>query len=558
MRIFGWEIRKQAEAKPLPSFTPPVVDDGAVTVAAGGHYGGYIDIEGSVKNEAELISKYRQMMLHHEIDSAVKNISNETIVHEEGQKIVDIVLDDLDDMVGDSTKKAIEGEFETIQQLLKWNVRAKDIFLRFYVDGRLPYHAIIDEKQPQAGIQELRYIDPRKIRKVREVEPAANVGDPTLSKVPGLEMVTQVKNEYFIFNPRGFVSNANPSFQYSSPTTGLKIAKDSILYVTSGITNETGTMVLSHLHKAIKPLNQLRALEDAAIIYRLARAPERRVFYIDTGNLPRIKAEQYIQQLMTKFKNRLVYNAETGEIQDNRKMMTMLEDFWLARRESGGTEVDTLPGGDSSGVIDEVEFFKQRLYDALNVPFSRTHPESMFQGMNAGEISRDEINFGMFIDNIRLRFNNLFLEALKKQLILKGILLPTEWDAISYKIKFTYARNNIFAELKEREVINGRLTTLQLIAPYVGRYFSNEWVRKNILKQTDEDIENMDEQVMEELQNPLYQAPLGMPEGQAMGMEGEPGMDQQGGPQGLSVQAPMTDQSQKPLNNNKSSTKKAA
>ena len=545
--LLGWEIRPYKEDP--PSFVPKTDDEGSVVVAAGGQYGTYIDLEGQVKNEADLITKYRSMTQHHEVDNAVSNITNETIVQEEGQKMVDIVLDDLEDILDKKVISVLQEEFQGVLELLEWNTHAKDIFRTWYVDGRLAYHDIIDPKQPTAGIIELRYIDSRKIRKIKEIEQET---DPEIQKIPGAEMITRTKNEYFVFNPKGFGSNTNPAYNHSSPAQGIKIAKDAITYITSGITNESGTMALSRLHKAIKPLNQLRALEDATIIYRLARAPERRIFYIDTGMLPHYKAEQYVKSIMTKYKNKLVYDATTGEIRDDRKMMTMLEDFWLPRREGGkGTEIDTLPGGNAQGVMDEVEFFKQRLYDALEVPYSRTHPEAMFQGMQAAEISRDEINFGMFIDTLRLRFNLLFLDVLRKQVILKGIMLPEEWDQIEYKIRFTYARNNIFAELKEREVINGRMMTLQLMAPYVGRFYSNKWVQKNVLKQTDEDIEQMEEEIMEEMQNPLYATPLGMPMGEAMGMDGQqgPGMPPGNPMDGLSVQPPLADNQQ--INNQK-------
>ncbi len=553
LRIFGWEIKKFEEDP--PSFTPKIDDDGAVVVAAGGQYGTYIDLEGQIKNEADLITKYRTMTQHHEIDNAVTNITNETIVQEEGQEMVDINLDDLEDELDEKVRKIIIEEFNGVLQLLEWNTHAKDIFRTWYVDGRIAYHDIIDEKDPTKGIIELRYIDPRKLRKVKEIEPE---DDPEVQQLAGSEMITRVKQDYFIFNPKGFAGNSNPHFQYSSPTQGIKIATDTITYVTSGILNESGTMVLSRLHKAIKPLNQLRALEDAAIIYRLARAPERRIFYIDTGMMPHYKAEQYVRSIMTKYKNKLVYDASTGEIKDDRKMMTMLEDFWLPRREGGkGTEIDTLPGGNAQGVMEEVEFFKQRLYDALDVPYSRTHPESLFQGMATAEITRDEINFGMFIDTLRLRFNLLFLDVLKKQLVLKGIMLPQEWESIVYKIKFTYARNNIFAELKERDIINGRMNTLLLMiqAGVIGRFYSNKWIQKHILKQTDDDIEEMQMQIMEEMQDPLYQTPLGMPAEQAMGMDQEqgPGLPP-GAAQGLSAQPPMPEDAPK-INTNKKSKK---
>lgn len=519
VKIFGWSIKRDQEEE-LPSFTPAVKDDGAVVVAAGGTYGMYIDLEGAVRNESQLVSKYRDMALHPEVDGAVNQITNEAIVQEDDAKIVEIILDDVP--INDTLKKAITDEFERIQELLEFNSHAYDIFRRFYIDGRMYFHAIIDDRNVAAGIQELRYIDPRKIRKVREVVP---IDDKSAQKMPGSEVLTKTKQEYYMYNPSGFVNNTNPSFQYSSPAQGLKIAKDCVVHITSGITDPAGTLVLGFLHKAIKPLNQLRALEDAAIIYRLARAPERRIFYVDVGNLPKNKAEQFMRDIMAKYKNRLVYDATTGEIRDDRRFQTMLEDFWIPRREGGkGTEIDVLPPGNATGVMDEVEFFKQRLYASLNVPYDRTDPQAMFAlGPRMTEITRDEVNFSKFIDRCRLRFNQLFLKILEKQLVLKKIILPEEFRPLAYKIKFKYAKDNIFAELKEREVMNDRMNTLNLIAPFVGRYYSNEWIRKNVLKQTDADIQEITSQIALEATNPLYQQPLGMP-GMEEGPEAQPPM----------------------------------
>jgi hypothetical protein len=534
LRIFGWEIRRPPEDK-LPSFTPPVQDDGAITVAAGGSYGTYIDLAGSVRSEAELVTRYRQMIQHPEVDSAVNQIANEAIVQEEDQDIVDIVLDDLPEL-NEKIKTIIVDEFKQCLELLKWNTHAKDIFWRWYVDGRLYFHAIIDEKRILEGLQELRYIDPRKIRKVREVTPKV---EPAAQRVPGSDMITSIKKEYFVFNPSGFLSNNNPTYHYSAPATGLRIAKDAIVHVPSGLTDPTSHLVISHLHSAIKYLNQFRALEDASIIYRLSRAPERRIFYVDTGNLPGKKAEQYVRNLMTTYKNKLVYDSITGEVKDDRKVQTITEDYWLPRREGGkGTEIDTLPAGNAQGILEELEFFKQRLYQALKVPYSRTNPDAIFQGSGSAEISRDEITFSKFIDTIRLRFNILFLSILEKQLILKKIITPEEWPLIANRIKFKYARDNMFAELKEREIVNGRAATLQLLSPYVGRYYSNEWIMKNVCKFTEDDITEMMRQIMNEMQNPLFQGPPGMPVGDPMepGQPGQPPVNQDDPNYGLSAQ----------------------
>jgi hypothetical protein len=523
-RVFGWEIKRPAEAV-LPSFTPKSEDDGAVIVAAGGTYGTYVDLEGSVRNEAQLVTKYRDMNLHAEVDSCVNQITNEAIVQEEDTKIVEIILDDLPGLP-QAVKQAIEAEFDAAQELLEFNTHAYDIFRRFYIDGRLYFHAIIDEKQPEAGIQELRYIDPRKIRKVREVVPYR---DKYTKQIPGAEVIQTTKNEYFIYNPSGFITNSTPSYTYATPATGLKIAKDAIVHITSGITDSAGTLVLGYLHKAIKPLNQLRALEDATIIYRLARAPERRIFYIDVGDLPKQKADQYLRDMMQRYKNRLVYDSESGAIRDDRKYMTMLEDFWFPRRgDSRGTEIDTLPAGNAQGVLEEVEFFKQRLYAALNVPFTRTDPEAMGGlGTHMTEITRDEITFAKFIDRTRLRFNQLFLKILEKQLILKQIIKPEEWKPLAYRIKFKYAKENIFAEIKEREILNDKYTTLGLIAPFIGMFVSRTWVRKNLLKQTDEDIERIDAEIAEEMNDPIYQ------QAAMQGMLGMPGMGPGGATPGM-------------------------
>ena len=554
-RVFGWEIKRPAEPV-LPSFTPKAEDDGAVIVAAGGTYGTYVDLEGSVRNEAQLVTKYRDMTLHPEVDSAVNQITNEAIVQEEDQRIVEIILDDLPGLPP-KVKQAIEAEFEAAQELLEFNTHAYDIFRRFYIDGRLYFHAMIDEKQPEAGIQEIRYIDPRKIRKVREVVPYR---DKNTKQIPGSEVIQTTRNEYFIYNPSGFITNSTPSYTYATPATGLKIAKDSIVHITSGITDSAGTLVLGYLHKAIKPLNQLRALEDATIIYRLARAPERRIFYIDVGDLPKQKADQYLRDMMQRYKNRLVYDSVTGAIRDDRKYMTMLEDFWFPRRgDSRGTEIDTLPAGNAQGVLEEVEFFKQRLYAALNVPFARTDPEAMYSlGPRMTEITRDEVTFAKFIDRVRLRFNQLFLKILEKQLILKKIITPEDWKPLAYRIQFKYAKDNLFAEIKEREMLNDRLNTLTLIAPFMGMFVSREWVRKNILKQTDEDIEEMNAQIAEEMNDPIYQQAamsgmLGMP-GMGPGMPGAPGAPQPGGGGGPPQSAPQ--QPQQNINKKKDKGKK--
>ena len=492
--LFGFEIKRKKQLdNENVSFAPKETDDGAVVVAAGGSYGTYVDLDGTVRTESELVTKYREMTLHAEIDMAVDEIVNEAIIVEKNKDIVSIILDDLTE-VNDNIKQAITVEFKEAMRLLEFNTHAYHIFRRWYVDGRMYYHAITDEKNLAAGIKELRYIDPRKIRKIREV---------TKKRLPdaGDVSLTKTVQEYYLFNERGF-NVGNKTIQ--SPNSGLKIGVDSIIQVTSGMTDTNGTMVLSYMHKAIKPLNQLRSLEDATVIYRLSRAPERRIFYIDVGNLPKMKAEQYLRDMMVKYKNRLIYDAATGEVRDDRKFMTMLEDFWLPRREGGkGTEISTLPAGQNLGEIADVEYFQKKLYNSLNIPTNRLDNADNVFAARSTEITRDELKFSKFITRLRQNFSQLFVKILEKQLILKGIITYDDWVYMAPKIQFDYAMDNYFSEIKETEMINGRINTLNMVAPYVGKYYSNEWVMKNVLRMSDEDIERMQEQIMEEANNPI-------------------------------------------------------
>jgi len=487
--FFGFEFKKKEQEPDLPSFAPPKdSEDGAVVVSAGGSFGTYVDLDGTVRSEAELVTKYREMSLQPECDAAIDEIVNESIAIEE-DNLISINLDDL--KVNDSIKKAITQEFNYCCDLLEFNRFAYEIFRRWYIDGRLYYHVVIDENNPRAGIQELRYIDPRKIRKVREVMKKRIQGNN-----PGDATITKTVNEYYIFNDKGF----NFGNKTTGPTTtGLKIAKDSILHIVSGLTDNQGTMVLSYLHKAIKPLNQLRTLEDALVIYRLARAPERRIWYIDVGNLPKMKAEQYVRDIMVKHKNRLIYDAQTGDIRDDRKFMTMLEDYWLPRREGGrGTEVTTLPGGQTLGQMDDVLYFQKKFLQTLNVPVSRLNSDALFSVGRATEITRDELKFVKFVVRLRQRFSQMFTKLLEKQLVLKGITTVEDWQAIQNKIKFDFAKDNYFAELKDAEINQGRIALAQQYQPIAGQYYSHEWIRKNVLKQTDEDIKVEDAQMVVE------------------------------------------------------------
>lgn len=509
--LFGFEIKrkKQLDSENV-SFTPKETDDGAVVVAAGGTYGTYVDLDGTVRTESELVSKYREMTLHAEIDMAVDEIVNEAIIVEKNKDIVTIILDDLPE-VNSAIKKAITVEFHEALRLLEFSTHAYHIFRRWYVDGRLYYHAITDEKNMQLGIKELRHIDPRKIRKVREVakKRLVDAGDVNL---------TRTVQEYYLYNDRGF-NVGNKSVQ--SPNSGLKIGVDAVVHVTSGLTDTNGTMVLSYMHKAIKPLNQLRSLEDATVIYRLSRAPERRIFYIDVGNLPKMKAEQYLRDMMVKYKNRLIYDATTGEVRDDRKFLTMLEDFWLPRREGGkGTEIQTLPGGQNLGEIADVEYFQKKLYNSLNIPTNRLDNSDNIFTSRSTEITRDELKFSKFITRLRQNFNQLFVNILEKQLILKGIITYDDWVYMAPKIQFDYAMDSYFSEIKESEMLNGRLNTLNMVVPFIGKYYSNEWVMKNVLNMSEDDITEMFSQIMQEANNPILNPTQMMGTDQMSGMGG--------------------------------------
>jgi hypothetical protein len=489
MNLFGFEIKRKND-ETLKSFVEKTEDDGAINIssmgAAGGAYGTFIDMEANAKNEAELVTKYRNMEMHPEVQKAIDDIVNESIVVDDVNSVVEVNLDNV--KLSDNIKKRITEEFNLALELLDFSNKGYDIFQRFYVDGRLRFHAVIDESNVKAGIKELRYVDPRKLRKVREIANKKDVETQAITK--------QTKNEYYIYSDKGFNSSMPGTANYNTDIKGIKIAKDSIVEVTSGILNENNTIVLSHMHKAIKPLNQLKMLEDAVVIYRISRAPERRIFYIDVGNLPKIKAEQYLREMMVKHKNRLVYDATTGEVRDDRKHMTMLEDFWLPRREGGkGTEITTLAGGQNLGEMEDVIYFQKALYRSLNVPLTRMEAETGFSLGRASEISRDELKFNKFIKRLRARFSILFDEILEKQLVLKNVMTIEEWQEIKNKIRYDFQEDNHFSELKDGEVLRERLQSLDAIQNYVGDYYSKEWVRKNILRMSDDDIEEMKKQI---------------------------------------------------------------
>jgi hypothetical protein len=503
--LFGFEIKRKTTDNDLGSFITPQHDDGAAVVAEGGVYGQYVDLEQTSKTEGELVTRYRQMSMQPECENAIDDIVNESIVYDPDSHTAEINLDAVN--VSDSIKQKIHDEFLNVKDLLDFERQAYEIFRAWYIDGRMYYHVIIDEKNVKNGIHELRFIDPRKIRKVREVSKTKS------GTGPNTVYLSKTKQEYYLFNDKGFKGGPGTVNPAQGTTQGLKIAKDSILHCTSGLMSEDNKMVLSHLHKAIKPLNQLRVLEDATVIYRISRAPERRIFYIDVGNLPKVKAEQYLRDMMAKHKNRLVYDATTGELRDDRKFMTMLEDYWLPRREGGkGTEITTLPAGQNLGEMDDVLYFQKKLYRALNVPVSRLEAETGFAIGRASEISRDEIKFQKFIARLRLKFSQLFEKCLEKQLILKGVITPDDWPALRREIRFDYVTDSHFSELKDLEIFREKVSAINDVDPYLGKYFSQSWVKKNLLKQTDQEIKDMHAEMMIDSEDEQEQMDAQQPE----------------------------------------------
>ena len=489
IELFGFTIgrtQKENEAKEKLSFALPQYDDGAIDVAGtpGGAYGTYLDMEGAAKNETDLIHRYRQMALFPECELAVDDIVNEAVVADREESAVSINLENIN--LSLDIKQKIVDNFHEIVDLLQFNQTGYDTFKKWYVDGRLYYHIIIDPNNPKRGILELRPIDALKIKKVRQVIPPKSF---ELDKNPNPKI-----EEYFAFNEGGISGDKGGNI--------IRIAPDSIAYCHSGLLSDDRKLVLSYLHKAIKPLNQLRMIEDAVVIYRISRAPERRIFYIDVGNLPKIKAEQYLRDIMTRYKNKMVYDASTGELRDDRKHMSMLEDYWLPRREGGrGTEISTLPGGENLGELEDVIYFQRKLYKSLNVPSSRLEQDSGFVLGRAQEISRDEVKFTRFIERLRNRFNHLFNTCLEKQLILKGILTLNDWRNVQQKIHYEWQTDSQFAELKEAEMLQERLNLLQSMNfadEIVGNFYSKEYVRKRILKQTQEEIDEIDRQIAAE------------------------------------------------------------
>jgi hypothetical protein len=472
MQLFGFEIRKKELQKEQGSVVSPSSDDGSTVVAsASAYYGMVMDIEGIVKNENDLIRRYREIAQYADTDSAIDDIVNESIISEDGS--IKLNLDNV--KLSDGIKKKMQDEFRNVLHLLKFSDRGHDIFRSWYIDGRIYYHILLDEKNPKAGIAELRYIDPRKVRRIKNIEKTKNAN--------GVE-INKIVDEYYLYNDKGITEQT---------TQGVKLTLDSVIYAPSGLYDANTGMMMSHLHKAIKPVNQLKMIEDAVVIYRISRAPERRVFYIDVGNLPKLKAEQYVNDIMNKFRNKVVYDATTGEVRDDRKHLSMMEDFWMPRREGGkGTEITTLPGGQNLGDIQDIQYFQQKLYQALNVPLSRLQQQQGFSLGRSTEITRDEIKYSKFIARLRKRFNSLFYEALRVQLISKNIIRAEEWEDLRREMTFIYDQDNHFTELKNNEILMQRVQMLQQMEQYVGKYYSSNWVKKNVLQLSDEEIKEMD------------------------------------------------------------------
>ena len=481
--LFGFRITRANQSKGSDGFTAPSADDGTLDiVSGGGHYASILDMDGRDRNEIDLIRRYRDIAQQPECDSAIEDIANEAIVSDERGQSVSISLDRLD--LSPNIKSKIRDEFDEVLRLLDFNSKGHDIFRRWYVDGRIYYHKVIDKKSPRKGIQELRYIDPRKIKKVREQRKEKD-------QATGLDIVKKIE-DFYLYNDKGLDQN-------SGTTSGVKITADSITYCPSGLVDMHKGTVLSYLNKAIKPVNQLRMIEDALVIYRISRAPERRIFYIDVGNLPKVKAEAYLKDVMNRYRNKLVYDARTGEIRDDRNHMSMLEDFWLPRREGGrGTEITTLPGGSNLGEIDDITYFQKKLYRSLNVPVSRLAEESGFQIGRSDNITRDELKFTKFVQRLRKKFSIMFADMLRTQLVLKGVIAEEEWHTIKEHIQFDFLQDGHFTELKNAEILRERLDMLGQIESYVGTYFSKEYVKKHILRMNDEEIEEIENQIKDE------------------------------------------------------------
>ena len=526
-KLFGFSIEDNEPISPdVVSPVPPNKEDGVDYYLSSGFFGSYVDIEGIYKTEYELIRRYREMALHPECDSAIEDVIQEAIVSDLNDSPVELDLDHLN--ASDGIKKKLREEFKYIKDLLDFDKKAHEIVRNWYVDGRLYYHKVIDLKNPEAGIQELRYIDAIKMRYVRQQKKTDNNNrfqNPMRLNDNPMDYEFPQIEEYFLYNPKA----SYPTGGAGSAGGGIKMTKDSIAYCTSGLVDRNKGNTLSFLHKAIKSLNQLRMIEDSLVIYRLSRAPERRIFYIDVGNLPKVKAEQYLRDVMNRYRNKLVYDANTGEVRDDKKYMAMLEDFWLPRREGGrGTEITTLPGGQNLGEITDIEYFKKKLFKSLNVPISRIEGDGGFNMGRSSEILRDELKFSKFVGRLRKRFANLFNDMLRTQLLLKNIITPEDWETMSEHIQYDFLYDNHFAELKETELFNERMAAATSAEPYVGRYYSQDYVRRKLLRQTDEEIIEQDKLMKKEIADgviPDPMAPVDPETGQPMQDLGSPIME---------------------------------
>ena len=515
-KLFGFSIEDDDDKKSKDIVSPvaPNNEDGVDHYLTSGFFGSYVDIEGVYKTEFDLIKRYREMALHPEVDSAIEDIVNEAIVSDSNDVPVQIELSNLN--ASDGIKTKIREEFKHILDLLDFNNKSHEIYRNWYIDGRLYYHKVIDFKKPQEGIQELRYMDAMKVKYVRQQKKPKNDGSvvvpSSLRNQNPMDYTFPEIEEYFIYNPKmSYPSGPLQTKGGGNQSGGIKIAKDAITYCTSGLVDRNKSITLSYLNKAIKSLNQIRMIEDSLVIYRLSRAPERRIFYIDVGNLPKVKAEQYLRDVMMRYRNKLVYDANTGEIRDDKKYMSMLEDFWLPRREGGrGTEISTLPGGQNLGEITDIEYFKKKLYRSLNVPPSRMDGEGGFNLGRSSEILRDELKFTKFVGRLRKRFSNMFNDMLKTQLILKNIITPEDWDKIQQHIQYDFLYDNHFSELKNSELMNERLTLVAAAEPYVGKYYSADYIRREILRQTDEEIIEQDKLIEKEIKDGVIPDPMAM------------------------------------------------
>ena len=495
--LFGFSItRVKPKLDPKQAFTQPAVDDGTTTVAAGGYFGQYLDMEGKAKNEQDLIRRYREIALHPECDMAIEDIVNEAITSNENRQSVKVVTDQLG-QYSSKIRAKIESEFSEVLRLLQFNTRGHDLFRRWYVDGRIFFQKVIDAENSKNGIVELKYLDPRKVKKIREVRKRRPEGMVSPTNIN----IADETVEYFVYNERGI--------QGAAAIQGIKIAPDTIAFCPSGVIDQNKNgLVMSYLHKAIKPVNQLRMIEDAAVIYRIARAPERRMFKIDVGNLPKAKAEQYLRDVMARYRNKLVYDASTGEIRDDRNYMSMLEDFWLPSRDGGrGTDITTLPGGQNLGEISDIEYFRAKLYRSLNVPVSRLEASQGFNLGRASEISRDELKFTKFVGRLRKKFTELFNDLLRTQLIIKGVIAETEWPDIRDSIFYDFLQDGHFAELKNSEMMRERLNLAREVRDYIGKYYSVNYVRRNILRQTEQEIRKMDAEIKKEIDSGIISSP---------------------------------------------------